>query len=93
MHHAVKKRDEGADIEAVRDYIESIKLNLCHLFTVDDLFFLKRGGRVSAATAVVGSALGIKPMMHVVQEMPSPGFCFRLEAQGLCTTSLFTEGM
>ena len=65
VHHAVKKRDEGADIEAVRDYIESIKLNLCHLFTVDDLFFLKRGGRVSAATAVVGSALGIKPMMHV----------------------------
>ena len=65
VYHAVKKRDEGADIEAVRDYIESIKLNLCHLFTVDDLFFLKRGGRVSAATAVVGSALGIKPIMHV----------------------------
>ena len=68
VHHAVKKRDEGADIETVCDYIESIKLNLCHLFTVDDLFFLKRGGRVSAATAVVGSALGIKPIMHVDNE-------------------------
>jgi DegV family protein with EDD domain len=59
------KKNEGADIEAVRDYIEEIKLNLCHWFTVDDLFFLKRGGRVSAATAVVGSMLSIKPVMHV----------------------------
>ena len=39
-----------------------------HLFTVNDLFFLKRGGRVSAVTAVAGSALGIKPVMHVDNE-------------------------
>ena len=45
--------------------MEENKLNLVHLFTVDDLFFLKRGGRVSAVTAVAGSALGIKPIMHV----------------------------
>ena len=68
VHYAVQKRDEGADIRTVCDYIESIKLNLCHLFTVDDLFFLKRGGRVSTATAIVGSALGIKPVMHVDNE-------------------------
>ena len=68
VYHAVKKKDEGADIEAVAAYVESIKLNLCLLFTVDDLFFLKRGGRVSAATAVVGSALGIKPTMHMDNE-------------------------
>ena len=65
VYLAAKKKAEGADIEAVRDYVESIKLNLCHWFTVDDLFFLKRGGRVSAATAVVGSLLSIKPVMHV----------------------------
>ncbi len=62
---AARKKEEGATLEEVRDYVESIKLNLVHLFTVDDLFFLKRGGRVSAVTAVAGSALGIKPMMHV----------------------------
>jgi len=65
VYLACVKKQEGATIEAVRDYIEGIKLNLCHWFTVDDLFFLKRGGRVSAATAVVGSMLSIKPVMHV----------------------------
>ena len=65
VYLAAKKKAEGADIEAVRDYVESIKMNLCHWFTVDDLFFLKRGGRVSAATAVVGSLLSIKPVLHV----------------------------
>ena len=63
--YAAKLKQQGADIEAVRDYVESNKLHLCHWFTVDDLFFLKRGGRVSAATAVVGSLLNIKPVMHV----------------------------
>ena len=45
--------------------MEAHKLNLCHWFTVDDLFFLKRGGRVSAATAVIGTMLTIKPVMHM----------------------------
>ena len=63
--YAAKMQESGADIEAVRDYVENNKLNMCHWFTVDDLFFLKRGGRVSAATAVVGTMLGIKPVMHV----------------------------
>ena len=48
--------------------VEENKLHLCHHFTVDDLFFLKRGGRVSAATAVVGSMLAIKPLLHVDDE-------------------------
>ncbi len=65
VYHAAKLRQSGADIEAVRDFVESNKLNLCHWFTIDDLFFLKRGGRVSATTAVVGTMLGIKPVMHV----------------------------
>ena len=65
VYYAAKKKEAGASIEEVRDFVESTKLNLCHWFTVDDLFFLKRGGRVSAATAVVGSLLGIKPVLHV----------------------------
>ncbi len=65
VYHAAKLRQGGADIETVRDFVESNKLNLCHWFTIDDLFFLKRGGRVSATTAVVGTMLGIKPVMHV----------------------------
>jgi DegV family protein with EDD domain len=45
--------------------VESIKLNLCHWFTVDDLQQLKRGGRISAATALLGTMLNIKPVLHV----------------------------
>lgn len=65
VYLAAQKRLAGASIEEVRDFVEQNKLNLCHWFTVDDLFFLKRGGRVSGATAVVGTVLGIKPVMHV----------------------------
>ena len=65
VYLCAKLRQEGADIEEVRRYAEDNKLHLCHWFTVDDLFFLKRGGRVSAATAVLGTMLSIKPVMHV----------------------------
>lgn len=68
VYHAARMRLDGRSIEEVRDFAESNKLRLCHWFTVDDLFFLKRGGRVSAATAVVGTMLGIKPIMHVDNE-------------------------
>ncbi len=65
---AAKKQAAGADFDEVVSFIENTKLNLCHWFTVDDLFFLKRGGRVSAATAVLGTMLAIKPVMHVDNE-------------------------
>lgn len=65
---AAREKEKGATIEEVRDFVERTKLQLVHLFTVNDLFFLKRGGRVSAVTAVAGSALGIKPVMHVDNE-------------------------
>lgn len=64
---AMKKRD-GAAIEEVRDFAEQNKLHLCHWFTVDDLNHLKRGGRISATTAFVGSLLNIKPILHVDDE-------------------------
>ena len=66
--HAVQEQKRGQSIEAVRDWVEENKLRLCHWFTVDDLHFLKRGGRISAATAVVGTMLSIKPVLHVDDE-------------------------
>jgi len=52
-------------LEELTAWCEEYKFKLCHWFTVDDLMFLKRGGRVSAATALVGTMLQIKPVMHV----------------------------
>ena len=68
VYLAAKKQQEGATIDEVKAWVEENKLHLCHWFTVDDLMFLKRGGRVSATTAVVGSMLSIKPVMHVDNE-------------------------
>lgn len=65
---ALQKKNEGATIEENAEYIESIKLNLCHWFTVDDLVYLKRGGRVSPAAAFFGNMIGIKPVLHVDNE-------------------------
>ena len=66
--YACRKRDEGMELEALRDWVEDARDHLCHWFTVDDLMYLKRGGRVSAATAVVGTMLQIKPVLHVDDE-------------------------
>lgn len=55
-------------IHELAQWVEHNKLNLCHWFTVDDLHHLKRGGRISAATAIVGTALQIKPVLHVDDE-------------------------
>lgn len=66
--HAAQQKKAGKTIEEVRDWVEENKLHLCHWFTVDDLHFLKRGGRISATTAVVGTMLSIKPVMHVDDE-------------------------
>ena len=63
--YAARMKNEGRGIGAVRDWLEENKLHLCHWFTVDDLMFLKRGGRISAATAVMGTMLKIKPVLHV----------------------------
>ena len=66
--YACRLRDEGASLEEVHSWLEENKLHLCHWFTVDDLFFLKRGGRISGATALVGTMLNIKPVLHVDDE-------------------------
>ncbi len=68
VYLAAKKQQEGASIDEVHDWAEANKLSVAHWFTVDDLMHLKRGGRVSAATAVVGTMLKIKPVLHVDNE-------------------------
>lgn len=68
VYLAAQKAKNGASIDEVAKWVEDNKLNLCHWFTVDDLLFLKRGGRVSSAAALMGTALGIKPVMHVDNE-------------------------
>lgn len=68
VHQAVKLRAQGLDIDTVGQKIDAMKLNIVHDFTVDDLNHLHRGGRVSKATAVVGSLINIKPILHVDDE-------------------------
>ena len=68
LWYACQKRDEGLSAEELAAWLEENKLRLCHWFTVDDLMYLKRGGRVSAATALVGTLLNIKPVLHVDNE-------------------------
>ncbi|MGI5978607.1 MAG: DegV family protein [Oscillospiraceae bacterium] len=67
-YYAAKRAEEGMSIEDLAQWIEDNKLHLAHWFTVDDLKFLKRGGRVSATAALVGTVLSVKPIMHVDNE-------------------------
>lgn len=66
--YAVQLKNQGQSIEEVRDWLEEHKLNLCHWFTVDDLMHLKRGGRISGTTAILGTMLSIKPVLHMDNE-------------------------
>lgn len=65
---ALDKMEEGATIEETAEYANSLVQKICHWFTVDDLVYLKRGGRVSPTVAFVGNMLGIKPVLHVDNE-------------------------
>ena len=66
--HACAHRDAGESLEEVAAWVEANKLHVCHEVTVDDLFHLKRGGRISATTALVGTMLNIKPMLVINNE-------------------------
>ena len=68
VYLTAKKRAEGATIEEAAEYAEDIKWKISIWFTVDDLVYLKRGGRVSAAAAFFGNMLGIKPVLHMDNE-------------------------
>ena len=65
LYMAVEKKKQGATLEENEQYILDNRFHLCHWFTVEDLVYLKRGGRISAATAFVGNMLGFKPVLHM----------------------------
>ncbi|MDO9629723.1 MAG: DegV family protein [Acholeplasmataceae bacterium] len=66
--YADQMRKKGSSILEIKDWLNSNKLNLCHLFTVDDLGTLKRGGRLSDTQAFLGTLLKVKPILHVSNE-------------------------
>lgn len=68
VYYAVKLAEEGRPINEVAAWVEDNKFNLAHWFTVDDLMFLFRGGRVSKTSAWAGTMLNIKPVLHVDNE-------------------------
>ena len=65
LHHVLKQKAAGKTIEEAAQWAEENKLHICHNVTVDDLNHLQRGGRVSKATAVLGTLVQIKPMIHM----------------------------
>lgn len=68
VYLAVQQQKKGATIAEVAAYVQDTQPHLAHWFTVDDLNFLKRGGRISGAVALVGTMLGIKPVLHMDDE-------------------------
>ena len=68
VHKAVRMKEAGKSMEETASYLESHKQNVVHVFTVDDLNHLYRGGRVSKATAVIGTLVNVKPILHVDTE-------------------------
>ncbi len=68
VHKAVQMKKAGKSLDETAQWVEAHKENLVHVFTVDDLFHLHRGGRVSKATAIVGTLAGIKPLLHVDEQ-------------------------
>ena len=61
-------KEEGKSLDEVAAWVNENILHMCHWFTVDDLMFLYRGGRVSKTAAFAGSLLSIKPVLHVDDE-------------------------
>lgn len=65
IHKALSLQAEGKTMEEIIHWLEQYKLNLCHMFTVDDLFHLHRGGRLSKAAAIIGTLIHVKPVLHI----------------------------
>lgn len=68
VYKALEQQEAGLSYEEMVEWIENNKLHVCHYFTVDDLFHLYRGGRVSKAAAVLGTMINLKPVLHVDDE-------------------------
>jgi DegV family protein with EDD domain len=68
VYKAVKMKEEGKSYDEIVEWLENNKLSMCHIFTVDDLHYLQRGGRVSRAAAIIGTLINVKPILHVNKE-------------------------
>lgn len=68
VNSAVQMKKQGKSIDEIAAWVESNKLNLCHQFTVDDLIYLYRGGRLKKSSAILGTIINIKPVLHVDNE-------------------------
>ena len=68
VHKAVMMKEAGKSMDEILTWIQDNRLYFCHEFTVDDLFNLHRGGRVSKATAIIGTLINVKPVLHVDDE-------------------------
>lgn len=68
VDYALKLQQRGKTMEETAKWLEDHIQNICHLFTVEDLKYLQRGGRISKTTALVGTMIGIKPVLHVDPE-------------------------
>lgn len=68
VYEAALKWKDGADIDGLAKWAEERKLSMCHWFTVDNLEYLKKGGRISAAAAAIGNILQVKPLLRVDEE-------------------------
>lgn len=68
VHYAVTMKEQGKTIDEIVTWLNNNKLHLCHQFTVDDLHHLHRGGRVSKTTAIIGTLINVKPVLHVDNE-------------------------
>ncbi|RHP10712.1 DegV family protein [Dorea sp. AF36-15AT] len=65
LYYALKQKEAGKTIEEVAQWVEENKLHVCHNVTVDDLFHLHRGGRISKTAAVLGTMVKVKPIIHM----------------------------
>jgi DegV family protein with EDD domain len=68
VHKAVQLKEQGKSLDEIQKWLEKNQLHLCHVFTVDDLHHLHRGGRVSKTTAIIGTLINVKPVLHVDNE-------------------------
>lgn len=68
LYHAIKNKEKGMSVEENYNHLESIKMNIVQKFTVDDLKYLMRGGRISKTSATIGTLINIKPLLHVDNE-------------------------
>ncbi|MBO5355927.1 MAG: DegV family protein [Clostridia bacterium] len=68
VYLALEQKKQGATIEEAAAFAEKLSTRICHWITVEDLVYLKRGGRISPTVAFVGNALGLKPMIRITDE-------------------------